>query len=746
MGLKNALYNQFVRKNENVRREYERYVQEHIEEHYTNRSRQWKILWKLNWHYRVKKATTPMLYWDWDQPALPDNQAAAPAPVEKVIIKEVYVPVPQEPETPKIPEPVEEKVVYDIPPKSKLKLPEAKPKVAPRYTTLSDKNKRLAPFFLAKNLLTYDVISFDIFDTLILRPFKAPEDLFVLIGEKLNIIDFLEIRTEAEKLLRKENEVKYGNHEVTLEEIYRQIERKTGLNFHVGMEAEIEAECTVTYANPYMKEVFDILKAQGKTIIAVSDMYLSSEVITRILEKNGYFVDELFVSCEYKCNKRSGQLYKQVMSKYGDRKIIHIGDNHTTDFENSQQFGLASEFYRNSYYIGRDCYKIEGMSDLVGSVYQGLVYNTLYNGLNHFNPYFEYGYVYGGLYGVGFASWIKQQCKQEGIDKILFLARDGYIYKKVFEMLGTDGIKTEYVYWSRIASIVADIEGNRYDCLKRLVNHKATSIIPTKIEEILTILNVDEQNVNLKKYGLKKDMILCKDNMIHFENALIESFDSIIRANRGRLEKIKQVFEHYIGDSKKVAIIDVGWTGSGVLSIKNLLENRFHMDVEVYCYLAASKVRNSASNITSHMNKSIQSYMFSQIDNTDLYNYHKKANNGTNSIFFELFTQACNPSFKGLSADGKHQFDIAEVENYWMIEEIHKGMAYFAKQYLAFAKEYPVLLNVPGRDAYAPYKYISSDLGFIRDYFKDFTYARGVGGGDSMQIETISDILKSVKL
>ena len=44
----------------------------------------------------------------------------------------------------------------------------------------------------------YDVISFDIFDTLIFRPFSLPTDVFYLMGEKLGMLDFKNVRIWAE--------------------------------------------------------------------------------------------------------------------------------------------------------------------------------------------------------------------------------------------------------------------------------------------------------------------------------------------------------------------------------------------------------------------------------------------------------------------------------------------------------------------------------------------------------------------
>ena len=60
--MKDAWYDFFVRKNEWIRREYERYVIEHIEEHDKLRFLHWLVLLRLNWHYRILRKKTPLLY------------------------------------------------------------------------------------------------------------------------------------------------------------------------------------------------------------------------------------------------------------------------------------------------------------------------------------------------------------------------------------------------------------------------------------------------------------------------------------------------------------------------------------------------------------------------------------------------------------------------------------------------------------------------------------------------------------
>src|SRR5690606_28650164 len=137
-------------------------------------------------------------------------------------------------------------------------------------------------------LLAYDVISFDIFDTLILRPFAKPHDLFMIVGEKLNLTDFTRLRREAEKKARERALLDKGKHEVNIYDIYEILEFNLGLDKEQGVRVELETELEFCSPNPYMLEVFKILKEHGKRLVAVSDMYLTGSMIEKLLQKNGF--------------------------------------------------------------------------------------------------------------------------------------------------------------------------------------------------------------------------------------------------------------------------------------------------------------------------------------------------------------------------------------------------------------------------------------------------------------------------
>ena len=202
----------------------------------------------------------------------------------------------------------------------------------------------------AKDLSEYDVISFDIFDTLILRPFPQPSDLFEIVGVRLGIANFREIRINAERDARAEAIALNGNDEVTIYDIYKRVSKRTGIDMNAGVETELAAEKEYCFADPYMKEVYEILLDLGKEIVITSDMYIPHDSMEGLLSECGYAgYKKLYVSCDYRCSKHSGGLFERLVSEHKGRKIIHIGDNYVSDFESAKKSGIAAKLYHGSH-------------------------------------------------------------------------------------------------------------------------------------------------------------------------------------------------------------------------------------------------------------------------------------------------------------------------------------------------------------------------------------------------------------
>lgn len=604
--------------------------------------------------------------------------------------------------------------------------------------------KRPTPLQFAKELLKYEVVSFDIFDTLLLRPFAQPHDLFMILGEKFDCLDFMTIRREAERDARNIAAIMKGNREVTIYDIYEQIEFKTGISKEYGVKTEFETELEFCFANPYMLEVFNILKSQNKKIIAISDMYLTKEMIVKLLIKSGYVgFDEVYVSSESNASKRDKNLYKIVIKKYG-RNLVHVGDNFVTDIKHARESGIVSKYYKNVHEVGNK-YRADEMSELIGSTYAGIINTHLHNGIKTYSPHFEFGFIYGGIYILGFCSWIYDYVKKNGIDQVLFLSRDGEIYRKVFNFLYKD-VKNAYVYWSRIANMKYTIEKNRHDFLTRMILHKAMGIRDVTIASLLNSMDLTSLFKKLEKYNLKEEDIIHSGNVKLIERLFVENWGEVVEKFTEDEEIVKQYFLRIINDNKKIAIVDVGWTGSGGLGIKYLIEEKWQLDCEIHNLVAASRHSTHTANLTNIMKNQPNAYIFNRMYNRNFYGRHSNTNRGLNNMFFELFTQASYPSFSGFkrTSDGfKLEFDLPEIENYKIVNEIHAGIFEFVKRYTETFSNYKYLFNISGYDAYLPFRMIIRDLSFIKKYFGNVLFARTVMADfENQDLDSLKEILE----
>ena len=187
----------------------------------------------------------------------------------------------------------------------------------------------------------HDIISFDIFDTLLLRPYVKPTDLFFHLERLENVDGFHNARIEAERQARKTHS---DLEDITIDEIYDEIADK----YKPLKQKEMDLERQVLQPNPEMKEVFDYALKQNKKIIIVSDMYLPAKFLSDVLIEKGYDgFEKIYVSCEYRKTKWTGNLYKNVLSeqKIKGKDVLHIGDNVDSDKNRAEKGGISAILY-----------------------------------------------------------------------------------------------------------------------------------------------------------------------------------------------------------------------------------------------------------------------------------------------------------------------------------------------------------------------------------------------------------------
>lgn len=592
----------------------------------------------------------------------------------------------------------------------------------------------------ADQLSRYDVISFDVFDTLIFRPFSLPTDVFYLIGHELEIMDFKNIRMRAEWDARVKHNEKEGNMEIGLADIWNRLERDVGLSSKQGQELEMAIEQKLCYANPFMLAVWRKLKEQGRKIIVVSDMYLSEKCIQSILENAGFTgAEKIYISSGYHKSKADGKLYQEVLRDWykdsGDKKklsIVHVGDNPHSDQKQAVRAGMAVFPYHNVNKNALLCRAFD-MSSLVGSAYRAIISNRLYAGLPGCSMEYEYGFIYGGLFVLGYCGFIHDYCEKNRIDKLLFLSRDGDILKQAYNHLYPDE-NTEYVYWSRKAAVKLGAVYDKYDYFRRFIYHKVNQNYT--IHEVLYSMELSFMEERLRDWNLKAEDKLTDKNQYLLKQFIEANWDQVLDAYSGQCTAAKVYYGKVLEGSKRAAAIDIGWAGSGAMTLRHLVSQEWKMPCDIVGIIAGTNTVHSAEPDASEsflQSGILTSYLYSQGHNRDLLKKHDPSKDY--NVFWELLLSSPTPQFKGFYEGnlkaGKEDEISREageifagkisVSNYCYLEElditlvfggydanqegikeIQKGILDFVMEYRERFKEFPYMFHISGRDAYAP--------------------------------------------
>lgn len=650
------LYDFIVTQNCYVKRDYENYVQQNINKHKNNRMKSWSYLVKLLVHYRLLNKTNPL--------------KGSPA-------KNYSKPY--------------------------LKYPE--------MTITQRKDIKEIIEILSK----YDVISFDVFDTLIFRAIEDPKDLFWLVGNRFKITNYKQIRADIEKEARK-NVI---NGEADIDKIYDIISKRFGIDKQKAIEYEFELETKMCFSNPYMKKIYDELIKRGKCVVATSNMYLNEKYLKILLDRCGYGnLSKIFVSCDYKCNKRNGELQKKVQNCLGDSlSYIHVGDNYEADIEGSRKIGWQAIYYKNVNEIGKN-YRRRGMSVLNGSILAGLTNAKFHNGLTQINPYFECGYAYAGILVYGYCEWLNQLARIHNIDKFIFLARDMDIVYKMYKEY-FNNIDSEYVLASRTATVHLSLNRHLEQFLdwhvKRRVHENLT------IQDLFTELDLCFLDKHLSEIGLECNAPFNAQNYDEIKELIYNHKQELLDYFDDEKEAARKYFTPLLDGCKNVCVIDLGWKGSIASSLNYFWNEECNLNVNVHTAVIASEGHQYVDTLIS--TKKFHSYIFSSQNNEGWMNEHNKNGNIWRLVYEMLFTSTERSLLK-YSLDSNGNFEPIylrkEKRDLRIINDIQKGISEFCKDYNKIISDLDCNIQISPLEAYKPLNQLLYNKDFCYELFKDF--------------------------
>ncbi len=539
-----------------------------------------------------------------------------------------------------------------------------------------------------EKIKNYDIISFDIFDTLITRKIYNPSDLIGIlesyVKKTYKIIDFKRIRINAEYNVRVSKDFKG---DCSIDEIYENIKELTNLDDNQCKkikEKEIELELDFIIPRKEMLELYNWLKKDNKKIILISDMYLTSDIIKKMLNKCGYDNwDELLVSSEVGYRKDNGAIWEYYFNNYTKNKsTIHIGDNEHSDIQRLCDMGkpfihvMQSKkmFCLSNYATFINNYK--NKRTIGDEVALGLIVNKqLYNNpfkfnetLYGINTYNELGYTIFGPIFAQFFNYLAKECEKNNTDELLFLAREGYflepLYQKYCKILKIKPVKSKYFLTSRRSTSVACIE-TMEDVKEIMMSGYEGSI----------------KNLYKTRLGLDLDI---EDKFIKLES----SKDEVLKNIEDNFNVYKKIFNkernNYLKYCKKnikgknVAVVDLGYSGTIQYYLIKLLNKK----INGYYFILTDNIKPLKLG-----GKASFCYNFkSETCEKNIYNF---------SMILESFLTAPIGQLIKFDDDGNPIYKNENIDESFIekLKQINDGIFAFFDDYLVLAKKYNLNLS-----------------------------------------------------
>lgn len=522
----------------------------------------------------------------------------------------------------------------------------------------------------------YDVISFDIFDTLIMRKLLSPSDVFCLMDHKLNLKneDFTHIRSAAL--------AHFEGREYLLDELYIEMQKLADwsdqkTNYIKNMELEIEQ--SIVMPRNIMDELLLELQKSGKEIYLISDMYLPKTFVMKLLEKSGISIpeDHIIISGEIKLNKRDGGLWKYYANKLlKGRTALHIGDDKDADIENAQQEGIATYYVMSATEMLKKS-SLSAVEPMICGVYEsiimGLICAKLFEnpfqlnekqGTVSFEEFEKLGYCWFGNVILTFLLWMLQESEKMNLEQLVFFARDGYFLLEDYENL-----------------IELNVVKNKYNGVYLPISRRLIMISAIEDEESFRDALIFPYCGSWTDYLQDRFDITILENDVHKDEFINASADEEKIRNwlepykTQLISKIEEEKNNYLKlvdslkISEKAAVIDIGYYGNTQHYLNKLMDRDFPG-----LYFSADL---SIDNICACENKMNACFQSQDDKKATSCNIHKQ------SLILESFLTAPYGMIKKIDSYGNWIVDINKKSQEHFEEriEMNEGVKLFMKEF-----------------------------------------------------------------
>lgn len=414
---------------------------------------------------------------------------------------------------------------------------------------------------LESDLSDFDLISLDLFDTLLFRRCGHPHGVFSQLGGHLveqgiciSVSDFALARVWAEREARTQSAAE----EVTLDEIY-QLMRLERENSNFVMAEELCFEERNIYATRGTKRLLSRLAASGVRVVISSDMYLPRDFLYEVFQRQvgtSIAFEDFHVSSADFRTKTSGKRFLFLESHYGvpRERILHIGDNKFSDRHVPTMLGFKAELITPiSDSFSRPSQSSSVEPRVAPKAWDSSFYSLEIGEDKLARYYYDLGLSLLGPLAYGIALHIHWVADRHGLNRILALMREGAFIANNFKFIRSrlEGLNLSYTVEPFFAS-------------------RASTFLPKNFgqsphtwdKELSKRLNYTQKNFAEEFFECRGEWLEPSDYKCSLGELLLKHSDYLSSLSKEQYLNFHRYFRTQYHDGDRLGIVDLGTGGT----------------------------------------------------------------------------------------------------------------------------------------------------------------------------------------
>lgn len=429
-------------------------------------------------------------------------------------------------------------------------------------------------------------VSFDMFDTLVLRPFLtahgARAHLTRQVEKRFGLKGFSRLREQAENIARKTL-----GHDPALADIYAAFVRLPLM--HDAPVDDIKAlelatEQRLLQPRPACLDAARQLAHEGMPVTGLSDMYLSAADLQHVLPPAvSAALQTIAVSCDTHRRKDTGEAWQHLKAN-ADVEAghwLHVGDNERADIQAPQERGFMPPVH-----VLRPQALLQVVPALralhpptttdthwADDLWLGLIANRLtvladghpeaFRGTLTLDGPETFGYVVLGPLLADYLTWLGRQALEHDIEHIAFLSREGYLLERLYRHLqqavpALRTIKDSYLLASRRGLGTPSIR--RFEDIDQLLGNTYTGTLHDLVEARLGTATATAVDNVLGRENMRAEVYL-PDMRQAIMQRLQPAANAILAQAAIERDAYLAYWQKRVGDASCM-VADVGYAGT----------------------------------------------------------------------------------------------------------------------------------------------------------------------------------------